>query len=244
MELQNSDTQSSIPLASVPTMDFEERARQSRISTELSQFHWTLGKRYWKCSFKSFNATTPAMQAAVNAVLDYGRNMADNLESGRNLILRGPVGTGKDHLMAALAHRAIVNGVRGIEWVRAADLLADIGQRMFDRDDPWTPKELSRAKILCISDLVSKDKPLTDHQQEQLWRIVDSRYSGLRPTWATLNIANRAELETCIGAPTVDRLLEGAVVVRCEWESYRQRKADDAKHERENATVTPVEVTR
>jgi hypothetical protein len=53
---------------------------------------------------------------------------------------------------------------------------------------------------------------------------VDYRYSHRKPIWLTLNVADGAEAELRMGAQTVDRLRDGALVLFCNWPSYR--KAD------------------
>jgi DNA replication protein DnaC len=59
-----------------------------------------------------------------------------------------------------------------------------------------------------------------------LLEIIDRRYSHLLPTWMTINVANRKEAETRMGAPTVDRLAHDALTVVCDWPSFRAKKPD------------------
>lgn len=55
-----------------------------------------------------------------------------------------------------------------------------------------------------------------------LFDLVDARYSRRKPAWVTLNCASRTEAEERIGVQVVDRLAHDALVVTCNWPSYRK----------------------
>ena len=56
----------------------------------------------------------------------------------------------------------------------------------------------------------------------QLFRILDGRYSRRRPTWVTVNVSSRAELNERLTPQNADRLRDGALAVFCDWQTYRK----------------------
>lgn len=61
----------------------------------------------------------------------------------------------------------------------------------------------------------------SDWQRSLLFRIVDRRYRDLKPTWVTINAASAEEAEKRLTPNIIDRLSHDAVIVRCNWKSFR-----------------------
>jgi DNA replication protein DnaC len=81
---------------------------------------------------------------------------------------------------------------------------------------------MTRPNVLAISDPTPPLGELSDYQRSMLFRVVDRRYRDLRPTWVTINAADSAEAERKIAPNIIDRLAHGALVLRCNWPSYRR----------------------
>lgn len=134
---------------------------------------------------------------------------------GENLILSGPVGTGKTGLLVG-AMRAI--------WEDQGSVIAFVGvPAMLDQmrpgndDDPMD--RLRDALVLGLDDL-GAEKP-TDWVRERLYVLVNARYEAKRSTIVTTN-CNLGELAATIGERTVSRLQEGATIVRVAGEDRRR----------------------
>jgi hypothetical protein len=56
-----------------------------------------------------------------------------------------------------------------------------------------------------------------------LFRILDGRYNHLRPTWVSVNVSNRNELDERMGVTLAERLVDGALTIFCNWPSYRKK---------------------
>ena len=73
--------------------------------------------------------------------------------------------------------------------------------------------------------LQAVSKRVLDAEEAHPGTVLDGRYRFMRPTWLSMNIASREEAAAKLGAPTIDRLAEGAVACFCNWPSYRRGQA-------------------
>lgn len=184
-----------------------------------------VGKRYEGVSLDTFDVATDAQRKVIETLRKFVANIGQRTESGEGLLLIGPKGTGKDHLAIACLREAAKSGFV---------TLAEFGESLFQRfrDGIGTEaterdcvKRFTEPDVLLLSDPVPASGTLTDHQRSVLLRIVDRRYRDLKATWATLNVTSGEEAETRMGGQIVDRLRDGATVVKCEWASYRKSSA-------------------
>ncbi len=185
------------------------------------------GRRYYDCKVKGFryHGTEPEkirQQQVVGQLITYVAEMSTEVDAGRGLLLSGPVGTGKDHFLVALARVAIRRYGYNVRWINGMDLSGafrdQIGSGGLERE------ELSKYQtpdILVISDPLPIFGGLSDYQASTLYRIIDRRYNDRRPTWCSLNCTGPEEAAKRLGAATVDRLRDGAMSLLCNWGSYR-----------------------
>lgn len=200
---------------------------------ELSPTYWidrAVGRRYVGCTLDGFACDddhAEVQSKVVQAVREYVIGFRDNFRDGRGLVLIGPKGTGKDHLMIA-AIRAIANGFssRSITY-RSGEAFFDEFKERIGTGKSYSQlvERFSLPPLLAISDPLPVKGDLSAHDQEVLFRVLLNRYKEMRPTMATVNVANRDELEKRMGPQSADRLLDGALILKCNWPSYRQRKS-------------------
>lgn len=192
-----------------------------------------LGKRYAECRLSNFNKELPA-QAKVVSSLDR-LDLAAMLNEGRGLVLYGSVGTGKDHLLAAMLFRVCDLPTRKIganfvarkcQWINGLELLATfrdaIGE---DKSERRMIESFTEADVLAISD---PTPPIALRDEawriEILYRVLDARYRAMKSTWLSINAGSPEEADEKLTAPIFDRLRDGAEMFRCCWPSYRERK--------------------
>ena len=181
------------------------------------------GKRYASCSLASFKASTPKAKAVQAKMAEFCDNLPENIDSGANLLLYGTVGTGKDHLLMAAMLEAGRFGYVPM-WMNGADLFARF-RETFDQNSGESVRsviaQLAACDVLAISDPLPPGN-LTDFQKSNMLELIDRRYSENKPVWITCNVSSRAELDSRLGEAACDRLVDGAIGLFCEWETYRR----------------------
>lgn len=183
------------------------------------------GDRYAKCNLTEYEIYDEARQrSAVNRIRDYCENVLGTDTEGRGLVLYGPAGTGKDHLMVAALRYAVFRHGLDPKWVNGVELYGAMRDAISDdRDESSILAPFIRADILAISDPLPPFGTLTEFQASTLFRIIDARYSRCLPTWATINVKDGKEGAERMGSQITDRLRHGAVAIDCNWPSYRAR---------------------
>lgn len=187
------------------------------------------GSRLAPCTLGNWKPWgTPEEQERQKQVLDAAKEFAAqiglHIADGRNLVLIGSVGTGKDHLTMGLLRFALQAGCTSLDWTT--------GVRFFgsyrDGITRQTPEEETtngwcRAKILVISELLAANETLPDWQLSQLWSVLDQRYRNRMPTWLSINVETRKDAVAKIGEKILSRLEDPGLVLRFFWSDHRKR---------------------
>lgn len=202
-----------------------ERAA-ARIATERRErvlgFLAAVGARYRDATLDSFIVEHEAQRPVVEAIRAYARRGRDNIREGRGIVLFGPPGTGKDHLLVALGRLAAGSGFT-IRWVNGAELFRELRDAISeDAKESRVLGRYARPHVLILSDPVPPGGRLSEYQSTMLYQLVDERYRALLPTWVSINVANGEEAGERLGAATVDRLRHGSLCLFCDWPSYRR----------------------
>lgn len=164
-------------------------------------------------------------QARVwGAVRDYLTHFEMAIESGRSVVLFGTPGTGKTHLAIGIL-RHVVEKNNTERYVTAMDLVASI-RRSYDRNADASENEVVAQYTtpdLCVIDEVGRSTE-NQHDSAQLFRIMDVRYTNMKPTVLCSNL-HREQMQRYLGASMMDRLREGGgLVLECSWGSSRSSK--------------------
>lgn len=199
-----------------------ERAEAAR---SLESLLGSVGSKYKDCTVQGFEVYEEGQAEVVRLVVDFCGDISANVRDGKNVLLFGPPGTGKDHLLVAMLKLACRNSYT-VKWFNGATLFSRIRDNISsDESEAKFIAELVNNDVLGLSDPQPARGSLTDFQASKLFEIVDARYRKDRPTWVTMNVADRPEAERRIGAAVIDRLAgHGALACCCNWQSYRARK--------------------
>lgn len=199
----------------------EQKARRQGLYTALCE---KAGSRYANCGFKNFECRTNAQQAARDACLEYARTLIEQIADCRNLLLYGPVGTGKDHLAFAIGAAACLHHGKATGWINGQDWFGELRDGMGDNGDAEriVLLRLCGPDLLVISDPLPPYGPLTQHQGTMLYRLINGRYRVGKPTVVTVNVANDDEADARLGAATWDRMRDRAWLIHCNWPSFRK----------------------
>lgn len=184
-----------------------------------------VGRRYSAATFKAYKTDQPGQKEAVAALKDYAKSWPNRESHGCGIVLYGPRGTGKDHLLVATAGYILTSHAPTTEWIDGQELFSLMRDQIgSDVSEAATIRRWSNPDLLIISDPYGQgeNSTITEFQQSTLWRIIDRRYREMKPTWVSMNAKDSAEMSRRLGPQLTDRLLHGALVVHCNWPSYRQ----------------------
>lgn len=203
--------------------DAEERLRKAAVS-KYERLCGFRGTRYAGNTFESYDAESEGQQKAVASLIAYATD-EKHVQGGEGVILFGPRGTGKDHLMMALSRLVILRFGFGVEWINGLDLYGKF-RDSFNDGSRQTEAEIIRSfitpDVLYISDPLPPSGALTEFQMAQLFRVLDARYSNCRATWITVNVTGGEELDKRLGPQNGDRLRDNALAIFCNWPSHRK----------------------
>lgn len=201
---------------------FEDRQAHQYKASLWNEYIRDRGRRYRSCMLANYIVTCTEQEQQIAALRSYAERMADHLAVGYGVTLFGPVGTGKDHLAAALCRTAILRHGKRTRWVDGMTLYGDL-RTSFDGDglnETEIVNQYRRCPVLAISDPLPPVGELTPFQASALFRIIDGRYSAQLPTIMTVNVA-KGEAEKRLGTAIVDRLRHSSLLIHCNWPSYR-----------------------
>lgn len=172
------------------------------------------------------------------------------IDGKQNVLLAGPIGTGKTHLAIALGVEAARQRRRVAFW-RAADLVRTLIEARDAKDLGRYQRRLERVDLIVIDELGFV--PFDRQGGELLFNVLAARH-GRRSVCITTNLAfsewprvfgGDEKLTTAL----LDRLAEHAIVITTKGKSYRMRKrrTDDSPVETASveapATAERKEVT-
>jgi DNA replication protein DnaC len=142
-----------------------------------------------------------------------------------NLILAGPIGTGKTHLALALGLEA-TKQKRRVLFVRAADLVRQLIEARDARELGRLQRRLLTLDLLIVDELGFV--PFDRTGGELLFNLISDRYER-RATAVTTNLAFAEWVTVFAGdekltTALLDRLAHHATVITTKGKSYRMRR--------------------
>jgi DNA replication protein DnaC len=173
------------------------------------------------------------------ATLDFVRHAED-------LVITGKAGTGKSHILKALALRACQQQL-SVRYARCVDLLDDLYAGLADDTYPRRLRRWCRPALLLIDDVGlgqlkrRGDEPTAAHM---LFNLVDRRHAQTS-TGISSNIKlgdwGRYLGDASLAAAVLDRLAMRAIRIDIDGPSWRQKVAQDRAAERGKGHGKPDE---
>jgi DNA replication protein DnaC len=209
------------PAEAVRALLAEELAgrQRSSIGTRRKAAGFPTGKTFdtWEESTSSIPAPT---QRALRSLEWVGLH--------ENLVVCGPSGTGKTHLLEALGHAAIDAG-HHVSWFSLETLGGLVHRHRADDTITRAIRRIMRADLIVIDDIGLL--PVATETAEALYRVVDAAYERRAIALSSnLHPAGFDELmPKGIANATVDRLLHHAHVVLTAGDSIRLTQATRGK---------------
>lgn len=179
-------------------------------------------ERFQDRTLKSFIATTPAQEHALQFAVNYANTFDDALKTGRSAVFAGKPGTGKTHLAAGIALRLMHRDKRVVFFTTVRKAIGRV-KATWNKDS--TENEQDAIKALTTPDLLILDEVGvqfgSDTEKLIMFDIINERYETRRPTILLSNLAV-TEIKSYLGERIADRLREdGGDFIVFDWESHR-----------------------
>ena len=176
---------------------------------------------------KTFDAWDDAISSIAAPTLRSLRTL-EWVGRHENLVVCGPSGTGKSHLLEALGQAAIENG-HHVSWFSLEDLGALLHRHRADDTMSRAIKRIMRADLIVIDDIGLL--PVSADTAEALYRVVDAAYETRSLAISSnLHPSGFDELmPKTIANATVDRLMHHAHIVLTGGDSIRLTQATRGK---------------
>jgi DNA replication protein DnaC len=148
---------------------------------------------------------------------------------GGNVIVVGQSGLGKSHLVQALGRAACVQGFR-VRYVTSAGLLRDLTAALADQTLPQRLRYWTGFDLLIVDEFGFDrlERQACVEAPQLLYKVIEGRH-GQRSTMLVTNVnfeAWGAYLgEAPLAMAFLDRLVDGAVVLKWRGRSYRAARA-------------------
>lgn len=207
-------------MLSAPVADEDEFERQQleRLrSKHIARFRDDSG-RFFHCTFDNYVVSNPDQKRIFERLKNCANNIGEFHRYG--MVLIGRVGTGKDHLAAAVMRAAVASSLT-CRWIAGEELYDRSARAWGEGDRRSILGKYVEADCLIISDAVTV-RNWKETRAEVLSQLVGRRYNAGRPTWITANVRDKKHLRELALPDVYDRLTERAVVELFTWDSYRQ----------------------
>ncbi|PKN23201.1 MAG: DNA replication protein DnaC [Deltaproteobacteria bacterium HGW-Deltaproteobacteria-3] len=196
--------------------------RDAQLQTLLKRM--AIPPRFANCSFDNFAVESAKQQTALDACRSYADDFQQMHTRGVCMVLRGNIGTGKNHLACAIARQVSAQGYSSL-LLTVAEIIQRI-RATWDRQSQETEAEVIErfAEVnLLILDEVGRQYG-SEAEKITQFQVIDARYRAMRPTIIISNLLP-AEISTYLGGAAYDRLRENdGILVNFDWESHRGRR--------------------
>lgn len=193
-------------VVSIPESASSMRSAEARIDGERRRRRWesVMPRKFWRAQLADID---PRPRQAI-------AEWADTCD-GRNLVVVGPVGSGKTHAAAAAVRSLFFDAAEpaSVMFASAVAMLDGL------RPDGGHSIEHYVAPEFLVLDDVGSERP-TDWTAERLFAVVNARWQDDLPVVATSNLG-MAALSDALDPRTFSRLVMGAVVVSLQGEDRR-----------------------
>lgn len=164
---------------------------------------------------------TPDNAKGIRIAKNYVEHFDEMYRLGKGLILYGPTGTGKTFLADCIANTLMEKGVPVLVTSIIA-LTRGMGEHL-----PSVLEKMSNARLLVLDDFGAER--FTDFKSEQIFDVIDTRYSSKKPMIITTNypLSELKKAENIRQQRVNERILEVCHPVKMDGESWRKKTARD-----------------
>ncbi|HMT03837.1 MAG TPA: ATP-binding protein [Burkholderiales bacterium] len=174
--------------------------------------------RFEKVTFANYIVDNDNQLNVKKLMQDFADNISDNLKIGRNVIISGNIGNGKNHLAIATAKVAIENGYIAL-FTTVGEMIDKVNAGNWNKDG--TINKYTVPDLLILDEVTFG---LNSVEQSHLFKVITRRYELMKSTIILSNLSIK-ELATkeALSERIVDRLRENnGILLNCTWKSYRK----------------------
>jgi DNA replication protein DnaC len=189
---------------------------------------------------KTLEAFDWNFQPSIDKDLVIELSRLDFVERAEDVIISGQAGTGKSHILKAIALKACERGVT-MRYARCVDLLDDLHASLADGTYSKRLRAWARPKLLIIDDVglgqlkKRDDEPTAAHT---LYNLVDRRHThGSTAITSNIELSDWGRYlgDATLTAAILDRLVMHAIRIQITGPSYRQQVAENRATERQKS---------
>ena len=211
-----------------PSCLVEHASRRLSESVNIpSRFQNAIPARYQNCDFDSFVVEYPAQQVALDTCRDYAEHFERYAAIGMCMVFSGGVGTGKSHLVTAIA-RTVMSMGHSVLQVTAYGLITRI-RHTWGKGGGGGQSESDIVRAFAEADLLIIDEVGKqfggEGEQVHLFEVIHSRYLDMKPTIVLSNESAQG-IESYLGVATYDRLCERGMLIQFDWPGHRRGRVD------------------
>lgn len=165
-------------------------------------------RRFRTRTLQSWVPTSKPNEAVYKAVLNYAATIGEQIRGGAGMVLLGPPGLGKSHLLTALVAEAIKSDFTA-GYAVWPDVVSEVkaGFNLLPREERRDIIGILQERQLLALDELALKAGGTEFEHSLLFDLLDFRYRHQLPTLAASN-ATREGLAKAVGERIADRLTE------------------------------------
>ena len=194
--------------------------------------HSGIPRRFRTRTLDSWEPLGKPNEAVRTAISGYVADLGNRIANGAGLVLLGPPGLGKSHLLTAIVAEA-VKADYSAAYVVWPDVVSEVkaGFNLPAREERRDIIGILRERDLVALDELALKPGSTEFEHSLLFDLLDYRYRHQLPTLAASN-ATREGLAAAVGERIADRLSECSPLLVLTGKSQRAARpleADDAE---------------
>lgn len=198
-------------------------------------------KKHMEMTFESLTEKDPKQEESISTCKKWAETFY-TVEEIKGLVLMGGVGSGKTHLLCAIANSLIKNYKNPdrhnlneriahqnptpmFYFISTVELFSELQRKMHTTDQKARERGdkiiewCKNARVLFLDDLGAERT--SEYREEQLFLIIDHRINKKRPTIISTN-KTKEELSAAVGARIFDRIKGNCELVTNNANSHRK----------------------